>query len=294
MKNFFIIISVIFLHSCKSENKYDSDGFKHGKWIEYLVSADASNENNCYFKNYNLKELDNYDSIKNHNYLVRREVIYDHGYPKGIIKDFETDIEKKPFSINEFYLVSGPYSKFLPRPQDKYTGLFKWIIYDQLIEWNYFDKNGNEDIFKKISTGVNDPEIQNDLRLLKPEYYKDSLNSESFGLFEKYQNKNELLLKNIENSKEIIKNKNIWTKAKNSCPYFEERAIYEILCFDTKNQNFISNSVKKKNYNSGERVIPICKWCGNPNNRYTAIGSSEWEYCSDRCWNQFRNSKGIY
>lgn len=292
MKKSFFLICILFLFSCSSENKYDENGFKHGKWTEYLTLTDPNSTKGLCLFDYSFgKEVISTDSIKNYLFLYKREVFYEHGYPKGIVKDYGY-YEKKQNSVNEFYLVSGPYGKNSPRPIDIYTGLFKFIIEGRLTEWHFFDEQGKEDLYKKIANGFKDVDIQNDPRLGSIAYYKDSLINDDFALFEKYMNNKELLMKNIVSAKKIISNKNIWKKTKDDCPGNEQWDMYQVLTLDLKNKNFINNAINQSNYIIQKKEVPMCKWCGKPNYRYGI--NAESDYCSDKCWHELRASKGIY
>ena len=286
MKNIFFLFCTLFLFSCSSENQYDENGLKHGKWTEYLTYNEKIN---CISYSYMTnKEVTNIDSIKNNEIASKREVNYEHGYPIGVVKELKF-VLKRPMNSEEFYLKSGPYSKDLPRPIDIYTGIYKSIRHGKLFFWTFFDENGKEDLYKKISTGFNNAEIQNDPRLQNVNYYTDSIISDDLPLFNKYTNNNDLLLKDIGNAKKIIKNKNIWKKTTDDCPGNEEWDISQLLTLDLKNKNFISNLINQSKYVKPQKEIPLCTWCGKPNYRYS-IGTYQWEHCSDKCWSERRAS----
>jgi hypothetical protein len=286
MKNLYLLFCILCLSSCSSENQFDENGFKHGKWTEYLTY----NENiDCSAFSYILnREITNIDSIRNNEFTSKREVIYEHGYPKGVVKEF-IDVSKQSIVLYEFNLKSGPYSKNLSRPIDIYTGIYKTIRHGKLFDWTFFDDQGKEDIYKKLSKGFNDAEIQNDSRLQNIDFYKDSIISDDLELFKKYDNNKELLLQNINNARKIINNKNLWRKTTGGCPGNAEFDLYNILSIGLKNKNFIINAINNSNNVVQKKEIPLCTWCGKPNYRYSP-GTYQWEHCSDKCWNERRAS----
>ena len=135
------------------KNKYDSEGFKHGKWTEY-VNGDGT------------KEV----SKKEAKYI--REVEYNHGIPVGISKGYYPNGKLQ----SEFQLISKPYGKDLKRPKDKVKGLVKWFDEDYKIkDWMYYDDNGDKNYTKYIFREMEDISLDNrfDMNTFQNKYLSD-------------------------------------------------------------------------------------------------------------------------
>lgn len=172
MKNCFRLllfsVTTFFITSCE-ENQYDSDGFKHGTWTEYIVD-DGSRE-----------------VLKDSAAFIRK-IEYDHGHPVGMSKDYYINGSLQC----EYYLISDNYKKDF-RPKDKYTGLIVWFTQDttSIKDWSYYDDYGNWDFKKYFVTGVD--EIEKDERF-DPDYLqlKNQNWNQMSMLFAKYKNKPDL------------------------------------------------------------------------------------------------------
>ena len=167
-KNYFKIIFLILfstlLASCQ-ENQYDSNNLKDGKWTEYII-GDGSKET----------QKDSAEYI--------RKVIYDHGTPVGMGKDYYPNGSLQC----EYYLISNNYKKDF-RPKDKYKGLIVWFTKDttNVKEWNYYDDYGNLDLKKYFITGFD--EISKDKRFDKKYFLSTNKDFDfTLKLFDRYKN----------------------------------------------------------------------------------------------------------
>jgi len=168
MKNSFhlllFFVTSFFIFSCE-ENQYDSNGFKHGNWTEY-INADGSTE------------------VTKDSAAFIRKIEYDHGDPVGISKDYYVNGSLQC----EYYLISNKYKKD-SRPKDKYTGLIVWFTQDTttIKEWSYYDEYGNWDFKKYFLTGVE--EIEKDERFDREYLQMNFQNWNQLNmLFAKYHN----------------------------------------------------------------------------------------------------------
>ncbi len=162
---FLLFITIASILSCK-ENQY-RDGKKHGKWTEYLDSAftkEVSLDSSVYY----------------------REVEYDNGYPKGLVKDYFT---KSHTPQGEEYLISGPYLQNMERPLDKARGTEIWFDQNngKILSWSYKDEYGNEDLKKYLTIGFD--EISKDTRFDKDFFLSKQTDFKStIQLFDKFKN----------------------------------------------------------------------------------------------------------
>jgi len=176
----FLLLSIFIISCQEGTNQYKND-LKNGKWVEYLRYIPGSMEVvEC--------SKDSAQEIRN--------VEYENGYPKGMISSFRNG---KLFS--EFYLISYPYTKTNPRPSDKYTGLYKQFDTNTYItSWVYYDKQGNFDLEKFVSTGYD--EISKDSRFNKEYYLKQlgiPINDDYYDLvFSGYRNGGKTLSELVE------------------------------------------------------------------------------------------------
>lgn len=111
-------------------NNYDSDGYKQGDWIEYLI-----------------EESD--EEVLSSEASLMRKINYRHGKPVGKVRDYYYPSGKLQ---SEFELTSGPYNKRFARPKDKYYGTH--LLFEEensaIIGTIYYDENGNIDLRKTI------------------------------------------------------------------------------------------------------------------------------------------------
>lgn len=135
-----VFAAFFFYNSGSGKNKYDSDGNKHGEWVEYIDeigSEEVAKESASYI----------------------RKLEFNHGVPVGLARDFYPNGKLQC----EFYLISQPYTKNGERPADNFKGLVKWFDENTKIEdWMYYDDNGDRDMEKYILMGID--EIKEDSR----------------------------------------------------------------------------------------------------------------------------------
>lgn len=123
-----VIASLYFIGN--SKNNYNSNGYKHGDWVEY-INDDGSLE------------------VPKDSAKIIRHITYYHGTPVDIVKDYYPNGNIQ----SEFELSSDPYTKNGARPKDKMWGYA--VFFDEQTSkingFSYFDDNGEIDIEKTLS-----------------------------------------------------------------------------------------------------------------------------------------------
>jgi hypothetical protein len=218
---------VVFLYlKGNGENKYDSDGNKHGKWVEY-INGDGTKEVPV-------------DSAR-----FVRHISYFHGMPEPnlIAKDYYPNGNIQ----SEYELISGPYTKDGVRPKDLTKGYM--VYFDEktskISSFTFHDEEGELEIEKVINVAFEKAKKD-------PRYDEDFLSKTEFGkaIF-KYEN----------NSSKVINNKSQKEVRSVNCSYCYGRGYNTCdVCGGSGKRTDYDGEIGKC-YRCSGRTILRCEMC---------------------------------